>query len=235
MARYAITDIHGCSRSFSALLQQLKLEKSDTLYLLGDYIDRGPDSRGVVETILGMRQLGYTLHCLTGNHEQLLIQATHDESTHDHWLFRNGGIATLVSYADQHGELDLPDEHLLFFDELEMMIELEDYVMVHAGINFTVDDPAADQYAMLWRRGWYGEIDHQWLDGRIILHGHTPTQRPLIEYRVAEELPFLPAIDLDAGCVARERFGWLCAFDLDSRQLYWQACIDPPFHPTQKS
>ena len=71
--KYVISDIHGCIRTFEALLKMLHFSISDELYLLGDYIDRGPDSKSVLDLILSMRNKGYKIAALRGNHEELLL------------------------------------------------------------------------------------------------------------------------------------------------------------------
>ena len=98
MHKYAISDIHGCSETFNALLEKIGLNKSDELYLLGDYIDRGPDSRGVIDTILRLQEEGYQIHCLRGNHEQMLEDQLHYPNFHLDWL-ANGGVRTLESFG----------------------------------------------------------------------------------------------------------------------------------------
>lgn len=70
MPQYAITDLHGCARTFRALLDKIRFSKEDELYLLGDYINRGPDSKGVIDHILELRESGHTVHCLRGNHQR---------------------------------------------------------------------------------------------------------------------------------------------------------------------
>ena len=74
MSKYAISDIHGCIATFKTLLDKIKFSKEDELYLLGDYIDRGPDSKGVIDHIWYLQKSGYQVHCLRGNHENMLLQ-----------------------------------------------------------------------------------------------------------------------------------------------------------------
>ena len=70
MHRFAISDIHGCAKTFEALLDRIALSTQGELYLLGDYLDRGPDSKGVLDLIFRLQREGYAVHCLRGNHEQ---------------------------------------------------------------------------------------------------------------------------------------------------------------------
>ena len=77
---FAIGDIHGCSKTFKKLLlDKIKINKSDTIYCVGDYIDRGEDSKGVIDFILDLRAEGYTIHTLRGNHEQMLLDSIADK------------------------------------------------------------------------------------------------------------------------------------------------------------
>ncbi|MEL6356632.1 MAG: metallophosphoesterase family protein, partial [Bacteroidota bacterium] len=138
MKRYAISDIHGNHQTFLRALDDIQLSPSDQLYLLGDYVDRGPDSRGVINTIFELENKGYQLQYITGNHEQYMLTALreHDEEYLQHWL-NSGGYATMDSYRisgeDYHQDLH---QHLQWMTSLPFYIELEDYLLVHAGINF---------------------------------------------------------------------------------------------------
>jgi serine/threonine protein phosphatase 1 len=87
-----IADIHGCSRTFEQLLLRSKLRKNDTLYLLGDYVDRGPDSCGVLTQIMGLLENGYDVRPLRGNHDDMMLRTyknTHDNFS-DYWLLEWG-------------------------------------------------------------------------------------------------------------------------------------------------
>lgn len=94
MRRFAISDIHGCLKTFQALLERIAFSKADILYLLCDYIDRGPDSRGLIDYIWKLKEAGYTMPCLRGNHEQMLL----DEVANPNDWFR-GEPETLRSFG----------------------------------------------------------------------------------------------------------------------------------------
>jgi serine/threonine protein phosphatase 1 len=99
MARYAIGDIHGCARTFKKLVEEvIKFTTADTLYLLGDYIDRGPCSKGVLDYLLQIRDLGYNFRPIRGNHEQLLLDALTDTEARQIW-YGNGGWATMHEFG----------------------------------------------------------------------------------------------------------------------------------------
>ena len=97
--KIAISDIHGCCKTFKALLNKIKFNSNDELYLLGDYIDRGPDSKGVIDYIWQLQKEGYQVNCLRGNHEQMMLRAAFVENKLDHWM-RNGGETTLFSFGN---------------------------------------------------------------------------------------------------------------------------------------
>lgn len=223
--RYAISDIHGCNQSFGALLDRLSLSTADELYLLGDYIDRGPDSKGVVDRILQLQRDGYQVVSLIGNHEEMMMEAYADEQAYRMWML-NGARETLQSYH-HNGKTEFPPDHVKFYYSLKLYHEIDGYLMVHAGLNFRYPDPLQDRQAIIWVRNWYDEINYDWLGDRIILHGHTPTPRLIIEHQ-AQQLDQLRALVIDAGCKFNEHvgLGYLCAFDLDERRLIFQENVE---------
>lgn len=223
MRRFAISDIHGCCKTFRELVDnQLEIRLEDKLYVLGDYIDRGPDSKGVIDYILELRSEGYQVECLLGNHEEMLVNALEHSHLSDIWL-RNGGKATLRSF-NAVAPIDIPQKYWDFISELKYHIELDDYFLVHAGFNFSNEDIFEDRHAMLWIRRWYNEIEPSRLNGKTIVHGHTPIS-PLEIREHAENRPY---IDIDAGCVYQPRYpyGYLCALNLDDRSLIFQPYIE---------
>lgn len=217
----AISDIHGCYKTFRELLEErIQLTKNDSLYLLGDYIDRGPDSKAVIDYILQLQHDGYHVDCLRGNHEQMLLDAT--SSLNMLQMFRrNGGKQTLESYGCTVAELRF-HRHFKFFQNLKYYIELDNYYLVHAGFNFRTTNPFLDTYSMLWIRNWHHRIDKSVLDGKIIVHGHTPIRENRILSMKAEMNQTL-FMDIDAGCFNYKK---MCALDLTNQKLYFQDCID---------
>lgn len=217
MPRYAISDIHGCSRTFRTLVdEQLQLQPSDQLFLLGDYIDRGPDSKGVIDFILELRARGCQVSTLMGNHEAMLLETWEDADFLPQWL-GNGGDTTLASFGLKDLRL-LPEPYLLFLDQLQYYLELPDYLLVHAGFDFAGGNPLANVEAMLWIRQF--TVDAAFLGDRRIVHGHTPTPASRIRQNVAN--PLAQVFNIDGGCVYKHRpeLGNLTALDLDSRQLH---------------
>ncbi len=219
MRLFAISDIHGCAQTFRELLDQIGLNQDDHLVLVGDYIDRGPDSKGVVDQILDLREKGYAITALKGNHEGLMLEAIEKEEFLSHWI-SNGGQETLRSFGISNPAA-LSPRYLDFFRGLKNFHQTDEAFFVHAGFNFRAADPLEDEQAMLWIRHWYDQLDQEWLEDRLIVHGHTPQPRPRIELQLAL-INRLPVLDIDCGCVyPREYMHQLCAFDLTNRNLHF--------------
>ncbi len=217
MSRYAISDIHGCLSTFKNALQQIDFAIKDELYLLGDYIDRGPDSKGVIDYIWDLQNKGHHVKCLLGNHEEMMIEGLTRPSTQSAWR-RHGGRETLASF-EANEIAKVPYEYLEWMKRLSHFVEVDNYILVHAGLNFRTNDPLDDKQGMLWSRHWYHEIRKDWLRGRTIVHGHTPVSQDAIEAGLSL-LDEIPAMNIDNGCVYnRTGHGQLCVFDLDKKEL----------------
>jgi len=108
-------------------------------------------------------------------------------------------------------------------------LEVDQYILVHAGFGFKMPNPFEEKQAMLWQRNWYSKINYGWLNGRIIVHGHTPTtQNEISSMNRYQKQRSVVAID--NGCVfkniSRRGFGSLCALELTESRLYFQENID---------
>lgn len=217
--KFAISDIHGCLKTFEALLDHIALSTSDELYLLGDYIDRGPDSKGVIDLIWKLEREGYSVHCLRGNHEEMLLDEMQSEA---HW-FRNDNLTR--SFGCNNVGL-IPEAYHGFLEALNWYFEVDEFILVHAGLNFQIENPLEDRNEMTWIRYWYDDIRHDWLDGRIVVHGHTPYHRSIIS-KSLKTLDEIPAIGIDNGCVFQSvGLRHLCAFDMTNRKFEFMHCLD---------
>jgi serine/threonine protein phosphatase 1 len=171
-------DIHGCLLQFEALLHSVAPTTDDRLILLGDCVDRGPDSAGVLKLILRLSRT-HGLTTLLGNHEQMMLAARESHAKYSDWL-QNGGDVTLRSYAGSRATLrDVPADHWQFLEnELADYLETDSHIFVHA--NAYPDLPMAEQpdYMLRWER-CDNILPHE--SGKIIVCGHTPQQsgRPL--------------------------------------------------------
>lgn len=220
---FAITDIHGCARSFINLVENIiQLKKEDTLFLLGDYIDRGPDSKGVIDYILRLKGLGFKLVCLRGNHEEMLLKGIEDE-TYLNLFLKNGGDKTFESFGiSRAGELQ--NEYLDFFQSTIHYAIQDHFILVHAGINFNHPQPLEDKESMLWIRKFDAKNNPL---NKIVVHGHTPISIIEIEDQV-KEASRRQDINIDNGCVfgLNEFYGNLCCLELETLKLYLQPNID---------
>ncbi len=227
--KFAIGDIHGCAKTFAALLKKLQLTTADELYLLGDYFDRGPDTKGVLDKILQLKKDGYSLHCLGGNHEELFLNAFVDYDNLSHWL-GNGGWKAMQSFGTFEIS-EIPQKYIDFVQSLEYYFLVDDYILVHAGLNFRRENPLEDNASLLWIRDWYENIDYEWLGKRIIIHGHTPIERAEIDKQF-ESMAISQFLNIDNGCVfgtshpQKPGLGNLVAFNLTERKLIFQEKID---------
>ena len=206
---FAIGDIHGCFKTFKKLLlEEICIQQSDKIYCIGDYIDRGKDSKGVIDFIINLRMEGYHVYTLRGNHEQMMLEPTRL----DQWL-ENGGGATLKSFGISSVS-QLPHKYLAFLEQTEFFIETDEYIFVHAGLNFRIDDPFTDKEAMIWTRDEY--FDKTKISNKILIHGHTP-----IPFENMYKQLNTNKINIDGGCVYDNKpgLGNLIALSLPEMKL----------------
>ncbi|KAB0665710.1 serine/threonine protein phosphatase [Oryzomonas japonica] len=220
---FVIGDVHGCARTLRELvIRGVRLTPSDTLYLLGDLIDRGPDSKGVLDFIFELTAAGYNVASVQGNHEEMCLRAPYGRPAMDMWT-SNGGLTTLASFlADGPG--DIPHRYLQYLGSLPPYILLDHFVIVHAGLNFDREPPFGpldDTEAMLWTRS--DVVERQRIGGRRLICGHTMVTRQRLEASLKSD-----KIMLDNGCVTA-RFpdmGYLAALELNSMRVVFQENID---------
>ncbi len=200
----AIGDIHGCAQALAALLESVAPTQDDTIITLGDYIDRGPDSAGVIEQLLEL-QTRCRLISLIGNHEVLMLDALQTGAT-IYWR-QAGGDATVESY----GSLEkIPAAHIAFLTATQRYAENETHFFVHA--NYEPQTPLARQpeQVLLWQH--LQQTPKRHCSGKIAVVGHTPQTNGRI---------------LDAGhlvCIDTCCFGgfWLTAYETATGRV-WQA------------
>jgi len=213
-AVFAISDVHGCASTFAALLfEKLDIQTGDRLFLLGDMINRGPESRSVLDMIMHLEEEGVKLSYLRGNHEEILLQAA--ESGQIDELLRYGGAATLKSFGVAT-PAEIPGKYLELISSSKFHTQYRDFVLVHAGLNLSIADPFSDKEAMLWIREMHGKNEK--LKGLTIVHGHTPWDKERIEKQL-ENAKRPEIINIDAGCVYGRPGSRLCAFDLDREEF----------------
>ena len=218
--RFVIPDIHGCERTFRRLLETvIRPDTGDSLYLLGDIMDRGPRSKEVIDEICQLRVKGYVIHSVRGNHEDMFLKSCRDRTYFYLWMV-NGGHTTLKSFGVEDA-CEIPRNYREIIESFPYFIELDDFILVHAGLNFRIPDPFADTEAMLWSRD--REAAKSLIGGRRVISGHTPLSREEIARSLRED-----RIMLDNGCVYKGEagLGSLAALELNSMTLYFQENID---------
>jgi len=211
-----IGDIHGCYQQLVELIEkELKLSKDDKLILLGDYIDRGPHSKEVLDYIMQLMEDGFNIIPLMGNHEDLLLKALTDFQQNVTWCY-NGGNRTLQSFGvDEPTEIDT--KYIDFIKSLKYYHIEDDFIFVHAGLNDNVTNPFDDTYHMLWSRT--NKYNNPVLLDKTIIHGHTPISVENCEKIVSSNSSI---INLDTGCVYKEKqgYGKLTALDIHNGVLF---------------
>ena len=228
--RWVIPDVHGHIITLKSMVEdRIALSKDDSLYFLGDYIDRGPDSRGVIDYIINLQDSGYDVNCIRGNHEDYCIRAWEDDQKR--FLFRspiekdwrkNGGNRTLESFGAKRPR-DISKFYIDWMKNAKFFIELEDYILVHAGLNFKIDNPFEDTRSMMWIRDF--RVDKNKIAGKKVIHGHVPVEMTLIDLFRNNNYDF---ISLDNGIyyTNKDGFGNLLAFNLDTKEIIIQPNID---------
>ena len=195
-------DIHGCIETFLRLLHKnIRLSKQDQLFLLGDYVNRGPDSEAVIDHILELQADGYQVHPLRGNHEEMYLDS-----------FRKR----------------IPARRLEFLNALPFYYETEGFFLVHACLNFYAEDPLADTESMIWRSEIIKHPPGDFLGDRKMVHGHKVHSLSEIQEAVAGDAPTIP---LDNGCYkgiggSKSGIGHLVALELDTMSLIVQDNVD---------
>lgn len=232
--QWVFPDIHGCSATLEALMSQILPDKKDELIFLGDYVDRGPDAKGVLDYIMKLEEDGYNVIALKGNHEEFFINAYEEafekrrglfgskKMVRKEW-FLHGGKDTLKSFG-VNDIRKVPKKYISWMKALRIYLVLDNYIIVHAGLNFKNDNPLEDTYSMLWTKEF--TVIPEKIDNKIVLHGHTPVSHEFIVETIENGKDNF--IDLDNGVYMSKRngFGNLMAFELSSRQLMVQPNIE---------
>lgn len=214
----AIGDVHGCLQSLQALTKKLEKYSDRQFVFLGDYIDRGPDSKGVVDFLLDYREQQDCIF-LRGNHEQMLLDAYYNDNL-DLWLM-NGGRSTLESYGAKYNQLNIGEEHIEFYKDTRMYYDTPDFFFVHAGLSpaKTIEQSLKDDNDIqdfLWERSHLNVFETPW--EKTVVFGHTPRPHPIRKNKM---------LGLDTGCVYESLgYGKLTAAVLPEMKFVQQVCLD---------
>ncbi len=223
-----IGDIHGCLKTLKKLIKKVNYDsKTDQLIFLGDYIDRGKNSKGVLDFVSHIREVHPQTILLRGNHEHMMLRSLKNQKYYLMWQM-NGGREALDSFGvTDHMDIDIKYWQLI--PTLDYYFEDKDFIAVHAGLNFQKSNPFKDHKSMMWIREF--AYDAEKAKNKTIIHGHTPLEIDMIRDQVKRRKK---VICLDNGCCfgndLREefkgKFGNLCALSLPDYTLYEQPFVD---------
>lgn len=232
MKTFAIGDVHGQLDTLKRLIERIPFRPEvDTLVFMGDLVDRGPDSRGVIDYVRKLQQDSPKVIALRGNHEQVMLDALSDRRSFLMWMFM-GGEATYRNYCDgfepswDRYKTSLPEDTIRYLESLPLTYNNDHALFVHAGARrgedgvWSVDSP----HTALWYRA---EEFWRSYEGRQIVVGHTPTNK--IRRMLGEQTPPEPqmcawvrgsitAIDCGAGSGYR-----LCAVQLPEQSFFYES------------
>ena len=211
MRTLAITDIHGCSNALETLLETVQLKPQDVLITLGDYVDKGPDTKGVLDKLIHLSQ-HYQLIALKGNHEIQMIQSRHNISEKHLWLDM-GGKETLDSYAKlgrQSTLSNIPNEHWYFIENICLDYwETDSNIFVHANLDPHLSMKRQSDYELFWRKFDY-RVSHY--SGKTMICGHTSQKN-------GNPINLGHRICIDTWACGE---GWLTCLEVETGKI-WQA------------
>ena len=212
MRLLAIGDIHGCLLQLDDLLNLVKPTPDDVVVTLGDYVDRGPDSRGVLDRLIELKASGMQLVCLRGNHEQMMLGARDKDDEYKDWT-GEGGLQTLGSFGSSRGRSgtigDVPQRYWDFLsDGLVRYHETERHIFVHAGLNRDMPMDEQPDYLLYWEYLW---DDMRHCSGKTVICGHSSQK--------SGNVKVVPG----AVCIDTYAYGggWLTCLDAISGK-FWQ-------------
>lgn len=213
MRTFAISDIHGNNELFRKALKQVGLKKTDRLILLGDLIDRGHESKEVLDTVLLLLENGFQIDLLFGNHEKMFLDSFESTNNLNQWLL-NGGDKTLSSFLTS-SIIKIPVKYIDFIKTFKYSLEIDNFIFVHAALNMTIANPYEDKQTILWERKPHKYLNKEWLKDRIVVHGHSPTSQNEIMDSIKNNEQI---ICIDNGSFQnKEKFGSVCIFQLETK------------------
>lgn len=201
---FAIGDIHGCDVALDTLLAKLALTAQDKAVVLGDVVDRGPNSRRAIELLLDLQSTCKVV-LIQGNHEEMMLNALGGGEWLQSWL-AYGGTTTLASYGDEPSSI--PREHLDFLSSGRDFAETELDIFIHASLDPRLELPAQPPELLRWTHLAGHEPPH--FSGKRVICGHTPQTSGL-------PLAFPGWICIDTAVFKQ---GWLTALDVDTGEIH---------------
>jgi serine/threonine protein phosphatase 1 len=237
MRTWVIPDVHGCLLTLRTLVEDLiGLQNDDTLIFLGDVIDRGPASKGVIDYIMKLEKSGIRTRVIRGNHEEYMAKVFREEqsrprlrkmlgmksTSYKDWMLY-GGDTTLKSF-NAYTVTAIPEMYIEWIESLVFYLKWENFYIVHAGFNFEIDDILSDTESMMWIREF--KIDPVKLGDNKIIHGHVPVTLDFIHQSIISNS--FQFIDLDNGVYLTDKpgYGNLLALELNTMELLVQPNLD---------
>ncbi len=210
---FVVGDIHGQLKMFENLMEKIPWRPNeDALVFLGDYVDRGPDSRGVVDHILSLTAKYSKISCILGNHERMLLDYLAGQNRELYLV--NGGGSTLRTYQRKKAHFGrrfvdevIPDDHTFFYKSLELYIEVDGYYLIHGGFRPGIPIARQSLMDMIWIREPFISSTHDF--GKKVVFGHTPFMEPLVMKN---------KIGIDTGAAYGKR---LCCVELPAEKFYF--------------
>lgn len=219
--RFAIGDIHGCLETLKDLLENhIKPGKEDEIILLGDYIEKGPKSKEVLDYLISLRIDGYKLVSLLGNKEKELLTKLRNKDEFDKWVGFGGDVLLKnfgVDSIDYEKAIRIfPEKYIDFILQMPYFYEYDDFLLVHAGFNFKKDNPFSIGDDMLYIRDF--KVDNSKLKNRRIIHGHNPVPQSTLINKIKSRSKLIP---IDTGCVYKYKpnLGYLTSINLDRFEI----------------
>jgi serine/threonine protein phosphatase 1 len=204
----AIGDVHGCAKTLRSLIGAIVPEPDDTIVMLGDCVDRGPDSRQVIDELLALQEKCQVVPLL-GNHEEMMLNFIDGKPQPDNWL-EVGGRSTLQSYSSKLDLKEITPEHIDYIRNWGDYFETSSHFFAHA--NYEPERQLAEQHwqTMRWQSLKFG-IPAPHLSGKTAVVGHT-------SLKDGETLDVGHLVCIDTYCWGG---GWLTALDTTTGQV-WQ-------------
>lgn len=221
MANYVMSDLHGCYDSFLLMLETINLTNDDTLYILGDVIDRGDKSLEIIDYIVSKPNIVW----LKGNHEEFLIDSV--ETKDSQLWFINGGYTTFQQITYKGGETYL-NQLYEYIKKLPVIKIVGEYILVHAGIDIPDNTDGLDieklialqdKDTMLWSRKHINN-ECNFLNYKVVC-GHTPVQTIMKSKEDVRIIHRKGYIYIDCGCVYKQANGKLACLRLDDLKEYY--------------
>ncbi len=209
----AIGDIHGCLTAFEHLLNYVQITPLDQIITLGDYVDRGPDSKGVLDRLIQLHATGQLI-ALQGNHEVMMVNAMDGTRKDYHFWLSCGGVEALQSYevdGNKASLADIPANHRHFLNrQLKDWYETETHLFVHANLRY---DLPMDEQPSSWLNWEFFDpkkhVPH--VSGKVMVCGHSTQMN-------GYPLHIPSAICIDTFAYGG---GWLTCLDVETGE-YWQ-------------